>query len=70
MDETFLQRMMLVFMGLGTGYLLMEEVATDRSFGAWYDRANDRLTLGAEVLYVVSDRAKALVKLAHTGLSC
>src|SRR4051794_34658833 len=70
-DVTFLQRMMLVFMDLATGYLLMEEVATDRSFGTWYDRANDRLTtLGTEVLYVVSDRAKALVKLAHTGLGC
>ena len=70
-DETFLQRMMLVFMDLATGYLLMEEVATDRSFGTWYDRANDRLTtLGTEVLYLVSDRAKALIKLAHTGLGC
>ena len=27
-------------------------------------------TLGTEVLYLVSDRAKALVKLAHTGLGC
>jgi hypothetical protein len=63
--------MMLVFMDLATGYLLMEEVATNRSFGTWYDRANDRLmTFGTEVLYVVSDRAKALVKLAHTGLGC
>jgi hypothetical protein len=70
-DETFLQRMMLVFMDLATGYVLLEEVATDRSFGTWYDRANDRLTtFGPEVLYVVSDRAKALVKLAHTGLGC
>jgi hypothetical protein len=70
-DETFLQPMMLMFMDLATGYLLMEEVATDRCFGTWYDRANDRLTtFGTEVLYVVSDRAKALVKLAHTGLGC
>ena len=70
-DETFLQRMMLVFMDLATGYVLMEEVATDRSFDTWYDRANDRLTtFGTEVLYMVSDRAKALVKLAHTGLGC
>jgi hypothetical protein len=70
-DETFLQRMMLVFMDLATGYVLMEEVATDRSFGTWYRRANDRLTtFGTKVLYVVSDRAKALVKLAHTGLGC
>jgi hypothetical protein len=70
-DETFLQRMMLVFMDLATGYVLMEEVATDRSFDTWYDRANTRLTtLGTEVLYLVSDRAKALLKLAHTGLGC
>src|SRR5215470_2941376 len=70
-DETFLQRMMLVFMDLATGYLLMEEVAADRSFATWFDRANNRLmTLGTEVLYMVSDRAKAQIKLAHTGLRC
>jgi Family of unknown function (DUF6399) len=70
-DETFLQRMMLVFMDLATGYLLMEEVAADRSFDTWYDRANERLTtFGTEVLSLVSDRAKALITLAHTGLGC
>jgi Family of unknown function (DUF6399)/IclR helix-turn-helix domain len=70
-DETFLQRMMLVFMDLATGYLLMEEVAADRSFATWFDRANERLTtFGTAVLYMVSDRAKALIKLAHTGLGC
>src|SRR6266851_5435069 len=70
-DETFLQRMMLVFMDLATGYLLMEEVSADRSFATWFDRANKRLTtFGTEVLSLVSDRAKALIKLAHTGLGC
>ena len=70
-DETFLPRMMLVFMDLASGYLLMEEVAVDRSFDTWYSGVNDRLkTLGTEVLYLVSDRAKALIKLAHTGLGC
>ena len=70
-DETFLQRMMLVFMDLATGYVLMEEVAADRSFDTWLARAKARLTtLGTEVLYMVSDRAKALIKLAHTGLGC
>src|SRR5215510_3016706 len=70
-DETFLQRMMLVFMALATGYLLMEEMAADRRFDTWFDRANERLTtLGTEVLSMVSDRAKALIKLAHTGLGC
>src|SRR5499433_3877105 len=61
-DETFLQRMMLVFMDLATGYLLMEEVAADRRFDTWFDRAKARLkTLGTGVLYLVSDRAKALI---------
>src|SRR2546421_4826132 len=70
-DETFLQRMMLVFMDLASGYLLMEEVTADRSFDTWYARANDCLTtLGTEVLYLVSDRAMALIKLAQTGLGC
>src|SRR5262245_41791237 len=35
-DETFLQRVMLVFMDLASGYLLMEEVAGDRSYDTWY----------------------------------
>ena len=40
-----------------------------RRFDTWFNRANERLTtLGTEVLYRVSDRAKALIKLAHTGL--
>jgi hypothetical protein len=70
-DETFLQRLMLVFMDLTTGYVLMEEVAGDRSYATWFDRANKRLTaFGTEGLSLVSDRAKALIKLAHTGLGC
>jgi hypothetical protein len=70
-DETFLQRMMLVFMDLATGYLLMEEGAVDRSFDTWFARANERLTtFGTQVLYLVSDRAKALIKLAQKGLCC
>jgi hypothetical protein len=70
-DETFLQRMMLVFMDLASGYLLMEKVAVDRSYDTWYDCVNARLkTFEVGVLYLVSDRAKALVKLAQKGLSC
>jgi hypothetical protein len=70
-DETFLQRMMLVFMDLTSGYLVMEEVAVDRTYDTWHDFVNARLkTLEVGVLYLVSDRAKALVKLAQTGLDC
>jgi hypothetical protein len=68
-DETFLQRMMLVFMDLATGYVWLEEVAADRSFDTWFARANARLTtFGTEVLSLVSARAKALIKLAQQGL--
>src|SRR6516162_9366409 len=42
-DETFLQRMMLVFMDLASGYLLMEEVAVDRTYDTWYDFVTARL---------------------------
>ena len=70
-DETFLQRMMLVFMELATGYLLMEETALDRSYETWFERANARLqTFGVEVSHLVSDRAKALIKLAQKGFGC
>ena len=70
-DETFLQRLMLVFMDLASGYLLLEEVAVDRTYDTWSGFVRARLkTLGAEVSYLVSDRAKALIKLAQTGLDC
>jgi Family of unknown function (DUF6399)/IclR helix-turn-helix domain len=70
-DETCLQRMMLVFRDLATGYVLMEEVGADGSYAPWFDRANERLTtFGTAVLSLGSDRAKALSKLAHTGLGC
>lgn len=70
-DETFLQRLMLVFMDLVSGYVLMEEGAVDRTYDTWYDFVNGRLkTFGTEVLSLVSDRVNALVKLAHTGLGC
>jgi len=70
-DETFLERMMLVFMDLVSGYLLVEEVAEDRTYATWYRLVEARLkTLGTGVLYLVSDRAKALIKLAETGLGC
>jgi hypothetical protein len=70
-DATFLQQMMLVCMDLATGSVWMEEVAADRRYDTWLARANERLTTcGTEVLSLVSDRAKALIKLAHTGLGC
>src|SRR6266699_5392490 len=70
-DETFLERMMLVFRDLPTGYLVREDVANDRTFATWQAVVDARLkALGAEVLYLVSDRAKALIQLAEQGLEC
>jgi hypothetical protein len=70
-DETFLERMILVFMDLTTGYLLLEEVADDRTYTTWKTLVEERLkALGTGVLYVVSDRAKALIQLAEHGLEC
>jgi hypothetical protein len=70
-DETFLQRLMLVFIDLVSGYLVCEEVAEDRTYDTWYALVATRVeTLGTDVLYLVSDRAKALIKRAETGLGC
>ena len=70
-DETFLQRMMLVFIDLVSGYLVFEEVAEQRTYDTWYALVEPRVeTLGTAVAYLVSDRAKALIKLAETGLGC
>src|SRR5215467_9621349 len=65
-DETFLEHMILVFMDLSTGYLLLEEVAEDRTYSTWKAFVDERLkVLGTGVLYLVSDRAKALIQLAE-----
>src|SRR5215470_8462634 len=70
-DETFLERMILVCMDLATGYLLLEEAADDRTYTTWKALVEERLKgLGTGVLYVVSDRAKALIQLAEHGLEC
>lgn len=70
-DETFLQRMMLVFQDVSTGYLLLEDVADDRTYTTWKARVDERLTaLGTTVWYVVSDRASALIQRAEQGFAC
>ncbi len=50
-DETFLERMMLVFQDLPTGYVVLEDIAADRTFATWKALVDARLkTLGTEVL--------------------
>jgi hypothetical protein len=70
-DETFLKEMMLVFMDLPIGFLLFEKIADDRRYDTWQAFVAARLAdLGAAVQYLVSDRAKALIKFAETGQEC
>jgi hypothetical protein len=68
-DETFFERLMLVFQDVSTGYLIQEEVSDDRTFATWHALGDERLeVLGTRVLSLVSDRAKALIQLAEKGL--
>ena len=71
-DETFFGEMMiLVMMDLSSGYLVLESIANDRTFDTWFSAAEPRLkALGIEVNHAISDRAKALIKLAVTGFDC
>jgi hypothetical protein len=70
-EETCLEQMMLVLMDLRTGYVLLEDVAEDRTYTTWKARVEVRLTaLGTTVRDLVSDRAKALIQLAEHGLEC
>ncbi|OAD23154.1 hypothetical protein THIOM_001020 [Candidatus Thiomargarita nelsonii] len=65
-DETFFRELMLmVLMDLGSGYLLVEEAAPDRSYETWNEKAKKALeSLNLRVRHFVSDRGKSLIKLA------
>ena len=70
-DETFFDQIILVVVELSSGYILLEEPAMDRTFSTWNARAVQALQrVGLQVRYMVSDKAKALTKLALDGLSC
>ncbi len=71
-DEVYLSRQpILVLMDLVSGYLLTEQVADDRSFATWNAQTQTRLAeLKVTIKHAVSDRAKALIKLAIEGFRC
>ena len=70
-DETFFDHVVLVMMDLVSGYLVLEQVADNRTYDTWQERVQAAVrTVGLEVRYLVSDRAKALIKLALKGLGC
>ena len=58
----------LYLFDLSSGYLLLEDISDDRRFESWHAKTSPRLeALGIEVSHAISDRAKALIKLAVTG---
>ena len=70
-DEIFFDDMILVFMDLASGYIFFEEEARNRSYETWMEKVQKTIDeLGISIKYVVSDRAKALIKLALKGIGC
>jgi hypothetical protein len=70
-DETFLEQLILVFQDVPTGYIVQEVVADNRTYATWKALVDERLqALSTSVLYLVSDRAKALIQLAEQGFKC
>jgi hypothetical protein len=70
-DETFFDPVVLVMMDVVSGYLVLEEAADNRTYATWQERVQAAVTrVGLELRYIVSDRAKAWIKLALKGLGC
>lgn len=72
LDETFFgEFLILVLMDLSSGYLLLETIAEDRCYDTWYEKTKPRLEgLDIAVNHAISDRARALIKMAVTGFEC
>lgn len=66
-DETFFERMILVAMDLTSGFIFTETFSKERSFEAWKTATAFFGEWHIKVDQVVSDRAKALIKLAEIG---
>jgi hypothetical protein len=70
-DETFFEQVILVLMDLASGFIVLETITTDCRYETWETQASQALSqLGLQVRYCVSDRAKALIKLAEQAWDC
>ncbi len=70
-DEKFFDQVVLVMLDLPSGYILVEELTENRQYSTWQLSAQQVLqNFGLKVKYLVSDRAKAIVKLALSDLGC
>jgi len=67
-DETYFSTMILVLMDLSSGYIFLEQESEDKSYETWLELAQKAVSkFSLEFKYVVSDRAKQLIKLATQG---
>ena len=70
-DETFFENIILVLMDISSGYIFMEEESENRTYETWSDKVKDVISkFGINIKYMVSDRAKALIKLASDCMNC
>ena len=70
-DETFFDNMLIVFMDLASNYIFVETEADDRTYETWKDKVQKIVDkFGIKIKYIVSDRAKSLIKLAQSGFGC
>ncbi len=68
-DEKFFDQVVLVMLDLPSGYIFVEELTDNRQYSTWQQHVQQALhKVGIQVRYFVSDRAKALVKLALNDL--
>ena len=68
-DETFFDQVILVLLDLPSGYIFVEEMTEDCQYETWQDKVSQVIKpLALKVKYLVSDRAKAIVKLALNDL--
>lgn len=70
-DEVFFGLPVLVLAELASGYVLTEVQCEDRSYETWFEQiAHWWSQAGWQCRFMVSDRARALIKLATEGLGC
>ena len=68
-DETFFEQVILVMLDLPSGYIFVEEMTENCQYETWQERVCRIFQpLGLKVKYLVSDRAKAIIKLALNDL--
>ena len=70
-DETFFGLPVLVLLELSSGYIFIESECENRTYATWMEQVNQWWKDSPwQCHYLVSDGARALVKLAVSGLGC